>query len=155
MEVIIRKMINFLWSLLPYGSYLGEDFSSETAFKQAESDKLDVVIPTKHQIQIDIDGPLGSLTYARNFDKFAKFYHVVDCLKSPSKSGAEGREHITLTLEEEVGPKERLILQAFLGSDLTREFLGLQRIKTGDGVPTLFLEKHTEPVKEIDCDIPF
>lgn len=157
----VRALIALLYALLEPGSgYAGDgNFGSVTAYEQAQKENLEVVVPTNRQLFIDIDNDLGSILYERNFDKFSDFYHVVEYQEAPSKSGAEGKKHITLTLDRAVDPTERLVLQAFLGSDLTREFLGLQRIKTNDPVPTLFLEKKpaevvTPPGGLID-DIPY
>jgi len=156
-EQKVRALISLLYALLePGSSYDGNgNFTSVTAFDQARRENLEVVVPTSRQLFIDIDNDLGSVIYERNFAKFSDFYHVVEYHESPSKSGTEGKKHITLTLEQPVEPIERLILQAFLGSDLTREFLGLQRVKVGDGVPTLFLEKKPVVVPAPIDDIPF
>lgn len=156
-EQKVRSLIALLCSLLePGSSGMCAEFRSTTAYIQAREENLEVVVPERNQLFIDIDNDLGSIIYERNFAKFSEFYHVVEYHEAPSKSGTTGKKHITLTLEHAVEPTERLVLQAFLGSDLTREFLGLQRIKVSDPTPTLFLEKkllNVEPAP-ID-DIPF
>jgi hypothetical protein len=90
-----------------------------------------------------------------------QFYEVTGIAENPSKSGQPDRRHITISLSEDIDDKDRLILQAFLGSDLKREYLGLQRIRSNDSTPTLFLERAPtfgDTADYIDlssCDIPF
>ncbi len=121
--------------------YVGVEFKSESAYKKAEAEDLQVVLPTDRQLFIDIDNDFSLAVFEKNWQTFANWYtEESDPVITPSKSGGE-RKHITVTLAEPVTPTERLVLQAFLGSDLKREFLGLQRIKAGDKNPTLFLER--------------
>lgn len=146
------------------GSFLGgtDRIGSERAFQQAEDENLVVVTPAKNQLFVDIDGPLQYATYERNRPVLEEFYEVTGSSENPSKSGDEFRCHITISLAEDIDDRERLLLQAFLGSDLKREFLGLQRVKIQDPVPTLFLEKKPEKlgieppyVTDFTDDIPF
>lgn len=118
------------------------EFMSDTAFVKADKEGLDVVLPTTRQLFIDIDSQDAHDQYVINRPQFDQWYVVVDAIDKPSKSGGEKR-HITLTLLDEITDVERLLLQAFLGSDLKREFLGLMRVKTEDPHPTLFLEKRS------------
>jgi len=48
---------------------------------------------------------------------------------------------VVVTLERNVEPMERILIQAFLGSDLKREALSWVRIVNNDPNPTLFFEK--------------
>lgn len=125
------------------GSFLGgtDGIGSELAYKQADEENLQVVLPKSNQLFVDIDNEIQYATFERNFRTLEEFYEVKNAKETPSKSGQPGRCHITVTLLEDIDSRERLLLQAFLGSDLKREFLGLQRVKTNDPAPTLFLEK--------------
>lgn len=138
----IRSVASFLYSFLDDGpDYYTGDFSSQSAYDKAERDELEVVLPRDNQLFIDIDSDFALLVFEKNYEQLLRFYDSAAITSiSPSKSGGE-KKHITITLSEPVSPTERLVLQAFLGSDLRREFLGLQRIKAGDKNPTLFLEK--------------
>jgi hypothetical protein len=131
------------------------DFSSQTAQDRAARENLLLVEPTRHQLQIDIDNVFAQATYNKNYESFSRFYDVELVEVAPSKSNLPHKKHITITVSQEIEPRERLILQAFLGSDLTREFLGLQRIKANDPIPTLFLEKKPTLVEAPIDDIPF
>jgi hypothetical protein len=144
----IQSVIDSLIALMWGGSYsCTSDFSSRTAFDQATQDNLVVVKPEPNQLFVDIDNLFGQAIYEKNIEKLAGFYTVLSIEYHPSKSGLPNKQHITITLAQPVEPMERLILQAFLGSDLTREFLGLQRIKANDAVPTLFLERKTDDIQ--------
>ena len=150
----IGSLINALWSfVIDGGSYFGSgSFMSESAFAKAERENLTVVLPNPNQLFIDIDNDLSMAIYEKNFNTFAQWYFVDGSpVIVPSKSGGD-RKHITITLGGPIDPIERLILQAFLGSDLKREFLGLQRIKNEDPHPTLFLEKKE---RASDLSIPY
>lgn len=139
-------------------SFLGgpRGISSEKAYQQAVDENLIVILPAKNQLFVDIDSDLQYLIYLRNVLRLEEFYVVTGTSENPSKSGYPGRRHITVSLGEDIDDRERLLLQAYLGSDLTREFLGLQRIKIQDPAPTLFLEKLPETVVTTwDDDIPF
>jgi hypothetical protein len=143
----IASLSRYLWSLTSkaddYDSIASSDFSSGSAYKKAEAENLKVVLPEPNQLFIDIDNDFAMAVFEKNHKTFLQWYDYEACpdpVIAESKSGGE-RRHITITLDRPVEPMERLILQAFLGSDLTREFLGLQRIKAGDKNPTLFLEK--------------
>ena len=114
-------------------------FASATAFEQADREGLQVVLPTPYQLFIDIDSDEMYAEYKKRLLQAEKHYHMSHVQIAPSKSGLPNR-HITITLGGKVEPMERLLLQLFLGSDPTREFLGLQRIKHDDPHPTLFLE---------------
>jgi hypothetical protein len=150
----VRSLVSILWNEFETdpGSYFG-DYSSQTAYDQADRENLIVILPANNQLFVDIDSDLGYAKYQRHLPLLQKFYEVIGVAENPSKSGEPGHRHITISLGADVDQKERLILQAFLGSDVKREFLGLQRIRIKDPAPTLFLER-----KPVDLDlnnIPF
>jgi len=113
---------------------------SQSAYEKAEKHGLQVVLPTNHQLFIDIDGEEAYAVFVKNYPQFCHWYEVTEKVETPSKSGLP-KKHIYITLKEKVTDNERLVLQAFLGSDLVREFLGMMRINANDSHVTLFLEK--------------
>jgi hypothetical protein len=122
-------------------------FHSQTAFDKAQAEGLQVVLPTPKQLFIDIDSGAAFSIFEKNLERFQEFYNIRRKVITPSKSGG-AKKHITIDLAFPVTPTERLVLQAFLGSDLMREFLGMQRINQNDPHPTLFLEKKPTPGNE-------
>lgn len=153
----VRSLVNIIWREFETepGSYFGADYSSTTAYDQAARENLIVILPAKNQLFVDIDNDLGYARYKRHFPLLQQFYKVTGTAENPSKSGDPDRKHVTISLADDISDLERLILQAFLGSDVKREFLGLQRIKSADPAPTLFLEKAPVPVDAWNDDIPF
>lgn len=159
----VRRVLTLFWKFFMTdgggSSFIGgrDGIGSHLAYDQAVAKHLIVILPEKNQLFVDIDNELQYAIYERNLLRLQEFYEVTGTAESPSKSGTEGRCHITISLAEDIEDKERLLLQAFLGSDLTREFLGLQRIKAQDPAPTLFLEKLPDDYKDekLPNDIPF
>lgn len=146
----------------PAPSDFGDKLSSERAFVEAELNGWKVVLPKPNELLIDIDSNAQLDIFWKNYPRIIRYIGVIDNIIKPSKSGEEGCKHITLVLEREVTPTERILLQAVLGSDLTREILSFCRILEDDPNPTLFLEKDDAPKQlpaatEIlsDKDTPF
>jgi hypothetical protein len=113
--------------------------SSERAFKEAEAEGLEVVLPDDHTLQLDIDNDEDYDIYHENYPILEKYFKVLDTKEAPSRSG-KGK-HITILLHEELGVYERIALQAALGSDRKREILNMVQARSGDPHPILFLEK--------------
>lgn len=114
--------------------------NSQRAIDEAALLGMDVVFPAANQLQIDIDSDEAYERYLRVHPLLYQHLGVVDGEEHPSKSGGEKR-HITLTLKKDITDTERILLQACLGSDPVREFLGYIQVLTGDPHPVLFLEK--------------
>lgn len=118
--------------------YFGR-ISSETAYREAADDNLEVVLPEPYDLFIDIDDE----------DAYKRFDKAMDCIinhfngqvikNTPSRSGLPKR-HIVVRLDRHVTDAERIALQAALGSDPVREILGIVRVQHKDPHPTLFLE---------------
>ena len=113
----------------------------EAAVKSAEGKGCVVVAPGPRELFLDIDDAQSLAVFDRNVERLREVLPMT-WSKRPSPSGADGRYHIVVTLERDlVGVQERILLQALLGSDLTREVLSYQRAVRGDDVPTLFFER--------------
>lgn len=135
---------------LPAPSDFGDSLASSSAYSYATQHGLRVVLPRANELLIDIDSSRQLEIFDRNYPRLIRYVGVIDRIEKASRSGEYGRRHITVVLERDVTPTERILLQAVLGSDLTREFLSYARILEGDPNPTLFLENginqlaHTE-----------
>lgn len=131
-----RKMMN---EIPP--SIMDSEFCSQTALDEVNNDRgLQIVYPEDNQLQIDLDGEMDFLIFQSRFDRLIYFYVPKKVEIRASRSGLPKR-HVTVTLYDKIDPKDRIILQLYLGSDPTREFLGLQRIAAKDPHPTLFIER--------------
>jgi hypothetical protein len=125
-------------------AYDFETIKSSFAVGHAKLQGLDIVVPRGDELLIDIDSPEGMAVFNKNITKFATHLNnntVPSKLVTQSKSGNPDKQHITLTLKEDLTPTERILFQLFLGSDPTRELLSYIRLINDDPIPTLFYEK--------------
>jgi len=117
--------------------------NSQRAFEEAEAIGGRVVLPEANELQIDIDSKVELDEFHKrlrrlenNVPNFRQSYLIY-----PSKSGNPNKFHITIPLQSDVTPWQRIALQACLGSDPIREILSAARLLKGDPYPTLFIEK--------------
>jgi hypothetical protein len=119
-----------------------ERVSSAKAYEYAEDNDLDIVYPTDHELQIDLDTEAA-------YENFLLLYRIIyskglvqSIRTRPSRHGLP-RRHITITMKDPVSdPILRIAFQASLGSDRVRELLCLLRVTLiGELNATLFYEK--------------
>jgi hypothetical protein len=119
---------------------------SERAFNDARLNGEIVVLPAKDELQLDIDNAEDYDVYLSNIERFHEhLFTVISAKEAPSRSG-KGK-HITIKLENEISPEQRILYQLLLGSDRVREMLSYVRFLNDDLNPTLFVEQAgpTEP----------
>ena len=112
----------------------------EVAAEQAKAKGCKVVVPKSNELFVDIDCEEDlerSRKYLVHIQRMEKCSYRI----TESPSGRPGRYHVVVTLERDVEPMERILLQALLGSDRVREVLSWQRLRRGEKLPTLFFEK--------------
>lgn len=107
----------------------------------AEGDGCVVVIPKSNELFIDIDSESQFETFKRLIVTFQKLEHGARWTMAPSPSGKPGHYHVTVRLGRDIDNRERILLQAVLGSDPMRELLSLQRCDAGNPNPSLFFER--------------
>lgn len=123
-----------------------DSINSSHAFKEAENRNMKVVLPAEDELLLDIDNEEDLRKFENNYDKFS--LHIAEILsidKQPSRSRETGHYHVYVKLATRVSAQERVLYQALLGSDRTRELLSLVRVFNDDPHPTLFIEP-TEPL---------
>lgn len=115
----------------------------ETPESAAAKLGLDVVYPRPDQLFIDIDTEQAftHFQWARNTLDGYGAIGIKSCEQRPSVSGLPFHFHITITLTEEVTPRERILLQLMLGSDAQRETLSFCALEADAPHPTVFFEK--------------
>lgn len=121
-----------------------ETIASGEAYKAAEILGMEVVLPQDNQLQIDIDNEESYKVYLGNLVRYKLHFAdnpVLFTEEKPSKSGKEGKRHITVTLADPISNEQRILFQALLGSDPVREMLSYIRLVNDDEHPTLFIEK--------------
>jgi hypothetical protein len=94
----------------------------------AEMHGLEIVEPGPNELQIDIDSPEIPAKFHEQLSILGQFYGETTYRTTRSKSG---NVHIYVTMNNEVGDLERIMLQALLGSDIKRELLTLKNYKEG------------------------
>lgn len=98
------------------------------------------VYPADNELQLDLDGfeSIGRWLFAGRL-----MADLIDSSQdAPSPSGVAGRMHVTVKLKRPVKDKfERIMLQALLGSDPSREALSWKAATEGVECPTLFFER--------------
>lgn len=105
-----------------------------------------VVYPTDHELFIDIDSRAAMAQFAKQWLVFEQT-HQASFRVAPSPSGRDGRYHVTVTLGQPVrDARERILLQALLGSDIEHELLSLRDLEAGSTIPTVFFEL---PIQEV------
>lgn len=114
--------------------------SSETAYREAADDNLDVILPEPYDLFIDIDDAEAYKRFDKSLDLIIQHFNGQVIKNTPSRSGLPKR-HIIVRLDRPATDAERIALQAAMGSDPVREILGIVRVQHKDPHPTLFLEE--------------
>ena len=122
-------------------AFEGEIPTSAKAEARAKKEGFEIVYPTPFQLQIDIDDEHSYNVYKAMFPLIEKYYGVEEVSDEPSRGNKKNKRHVTITLKERISRLERIALQACLGSDRVREFLGILQERNHDPHPTLLFEK--------------
>jgi len=125
-----------------YEMYRLENTGSVVATRKAKEKGLTVVFPEENELFIDIDDDSSMRMYVKNSPLIWRHLGVEKETIRASKSPKH--EHVVMKLSQKVSPLERLVLQACLGSDRTRELFSYLHYLDGDPNPFLFFEKEEE-----------
>ncbi len=113
--------------------------NSQRAVDEAAKLGLDVVYPKDNELQLDIDNDESFAQFEKLRDVVNHYWNILDVEIHPSKSGLPKR-HVTITTNTTLNVLDRILIQACLGSDRTRELLNYLQVLNGDAHPVLFLE---------------
>src|SRR5882672_5517308 len=94
--------------------------NSQRAIDEAKNLNLAVVFPKDNQLQLDIDNYGSMEQYYKLRDVVQHHWGILEEEIHPSKSGLPKR-HVTITMKSDMDIKDRILIQACLGSDRTRE----------------------------------
>lgn len=111
--------------------------TAEEAEKEAKLLGVNIVFPSAHELQLDIDSE-ESLERSKERINWMRSYLKLGYDVRKSKS--PGHYHITITLSRAVTDWERVALQAVLGSDPDREMISACSLLAGLDRPTRFFE---------------
>lgn len=95
--------------------------------------------PTAYQLFIDIDSEEQLKYFRRAYNDFKADLGLLSY--DLKKSRTAGHYHIRVTLNAQTGIRDRILLQAVLGSDPKRELLSLIRLERGISPEIAFLEE--------------
>lgn len=124
---------------------MGEDkpeYELDDVLEDAERLGAKCVLPMANQLQIDIDSEESFEHFNKVYNTFGNYsYDFANATieVKESKSGLPHR-HITITLPLGLDVMTRIAFQFALGSDPTRERLGIQRVLMGFTNPLAFFE---------------
>ncbi len=114
--------------------------NQQLAREEAEAGGFTVHQGDGQHLLLDLDGDQARSYFERHLPRVSDAMEVYGCSLEiqdewPSKSGHGW--HVILRLSKPLPVTERMVLQAALGSDLTRELLSLSRYWTGNLEPHL------------------
>jgi len=102
----------------------------------AEERGCDLIVADERTLLLDLDNDHARRVFDRNLPKVKDKYPVESVERYPSRS--VGHEHVIVGLLHPVpDATTRLLLQAALGSDATRELLSLYRVKRNHSTPSV------------------
>lgn len=108
--------------------------------ERADERGMEIRYPKANELFVDIDSARDFARFKTMVEMLGRIEPVKGWTDTPSASGGQHR-HITVTLGRTVSDFERIALQAMLGSDLKRELLSFEQLKTGvNPHPTVFFE---------------
>lgn len=113
-------------------------------FEEAASNGFYPVVPNSNCCQIDIDNESQYNTFMKNRAVISRNCGWEPELVSDEASRTKGHRHITVRMPFVMNDEERILWQALLGSDPTRELLSLLRSRRGLEMPIIFMEKLEE-----------
>lgn len=123
----------------PNPAYVTSQTIAETE-KDADERGTDIRVPKSNELFVDIDSARDFARFKSVIEMFTRVESVDSWTASPSSSGGQ-HQHVVVRMYRNVTDFERIAFQAMLGSDLKREILSYERLKTGSHPhPTVFFE---------------
>jgi hypothetical protein len=118
------------------GPEITEEEMQQTIINK-QSEGYTVYRDTPRTLLLDLDSKEAIETYKRTLPVVSEVYEITVLDKWFSKNG---NVHVHLQLDRALPTKERLGLQAMLGSDQMKEALGLRRYAYGIKFPSLLFK---------------
>jgi hypothetical protein len=116
-----------------------DDVRWAKAVEDAEANNCDIEIADDYTLQLDLDSELAEDIYAKQYNRLKMVLEAqenrIDSVEH--RVSKSGNKHIIIKLRNTLGVKDRILLQACLGSDLTREILSYLRVLWGNETPIL------------------
>lgn len=120
----------------------GSQYDNRNVAELAKELNADLVVPAENHLLVDLDSETAKDLFWRRYSELSGRYPLkVETYKS--KSGTH--DHAIVTLPMDLPIKERLLLQALMGSDLTREWLSYLRVLDGTPNPSVLFRPRGGP----------
>jgi len=101
-----------------------------------------IVVPAKsNQLQIDLDGWEALMRHSHSYFLLQREGLTKGWTPVLKRSETNGNYHLTITLPKPLPVERRILLQALLGSDLSREVYNYIRSERKAPMPIVFFEK--------------
>jgi hypothetical protein len=117
-------------------SDFSESIDSRHAFTKADNEDCEVLVATDRTLQLDLD---SDSAYELFQSQLSRLNHVIDYGEIEELSSKNGNRHVIIHLNKKLAVRDRILLQACLGSDPVREILSYRRVLQGDDNPVLLL----------------
>lgn len=111
--------------------------SSQNLIDAAQGLECEIFYPSDAQLTLDLDNEKDFQYFMKQYSRWKYYFGFAsyEILKS-----RHGNKHVIIALKNPITDiKERLLLQALLGSDRIREALSFLRIKRNDPHPSILL----------------
>lgn len=115
---------------------------NKRAERQAKERGCTVEYASPKTLQLDIDSEESREIYEDQLERLRLMFTVLEVRERASRSG---NMHVIITLKERLSVPERIMLQACMGSDRTREILSYARYQNGDNEPILLFKPMNPP----------
>ena len=114
---------------------------SEEVQALAEETDCDILVATPTTLLLDIDSHADLSFFRKQYERLKDHFPFKGYVTLKSRSG---NWHVIVTLRCEMALRERIMLQAVMGSDRVRDALSLVRDLLGDEKPVLLLRPRSQ-----------
>lgn len=128
--------------IVEHDSFTDNDIRIQTARDIAEKANCDLDIADDYHLQFDFDSDADFQFYTHRANLFNQFMEALDdcAIKSETRRSKSGNRHVILTLKKPLSAQYRILIQACMGSDRTREALSFIRLLGGIDTPVLLFK---------------
>lgn len=109
--------------------------------KRAKSKGWRIVEPKPNELQIDLDGARALRQYGMQFSIIRKAGLAKGWMEYIRSSKKSGHVHVIIRLPKKIDNRERVLLQAILGSDIKREAFNYVRVVKRNKYPIVLFER--------------
>jgi hypothetical protein len=106
-----------------------------------------IVEPKPNELQIDLDGARALRQYGMQFSILRRAGLAKGWMEHIKESKKRGHVHVIIRMPKRINNRERVLLQAVLGSDIKREAFNYVRVVKRNKYPIVLFEKEKRDKK--------